>query len=121
MIPAASPLMAYGGSGPVHAASYGADIGVSEIIIPFHASVHSAYGRALSDVRFSLRYSDPLTLPVEPQRLEASTRAMEAQGATLLAEADVAEPERRYERWVEARYRRQVHTVRVACAAGSYP
>src|SRR6185295_10860199 len=36
-------LMAYGGSGPVHAASYGADLGMSEIIIPFHASVHSAY------------------------------------------------------------------------------
>jgi N-methylhydantoinase A len=106
-------MMAYGGSGPVHAASYGGDLGVSEIIIPFHAPVHSAFGAALSDVRFSLRYSDPLTLPVEPQRLEAIYAAMEAQGARLLAEADVAESERRYERWVEARYRRQVHTVRV--------
>ena len=72
--PRAFALMAFGGSGPVHAASYGADLGMSEIIIPFNASVHSAFGSALSDVRFSLRYSDPLTLPVEPARLEICTR-----------------------------------------------
>jgi len=106
-------LMAYGGSGPVHAASYGADLEMSEIIIPFNASVHSAYGSALSDVRFSLRYSDPLTLPVEPARLEALYAPMEKDGDKLLAEADVTPENRRFERWVEARYRRQVHTVRV--------
>jgi N-methylhydantoinase A len=106
-------LMAYGGSGPVHAASYGADLGMSEIIIPFHASVHSAYGSALSDVRFSLRYSDPLTLPIEPQKLEGIYAPMERDGDKLLADADVAKADRRFERWVEARYRRQVHTVRV--------
>lgn len=106
-------LMAYGGSGPVHAASYGADLGMSEIIIPFHASVHSAYGSALSDVRFSLRYSDPLTLPVEPRNLEEIYAPMERDGDKLLADADVAKVDRRFERWVEARYRRQVHSVRV--------
>jgi N-methylhydantoinase A len=112
--PRAFALMAYGGSGPVHAASYGADLGMSEIIIPFNASVHSAYGSALSDVRFSLRYSDPLTLPVEPSRLEALYTPMENDGGKLLADADVLPANRRFERWVEARYRRQVHTVRVA-------
>ena len=111
--PRAFALMAYGGSGPVHAASYGADLGMSEIIIPFNASVHSAYGSALSDVRFSLRYSDPLTLPVEPARLEALYTPMEKDGDKLLADADVKPENRRFERWVEARYRRQVHTVRV--------
>jgi len=111
--PRAFALMAYGGSGPVHAASYGADLGMSEIIIPFNASVHSAYGSALSDVRFSLRYSDPLTLPVEPGRLENLYTPMENSGDKLLIDADVASGDRRFERWVEARYRRQVHTVRV--------
>lgn len=107
-------MMAYGGSGPVHAASYGGDLGVREIIIPHHAPVHSAYGGCLSDVRFSLRYSDPMTLPVAPQALESIFAEMEARGGTLLDEADVAASERRFERWIEARYRRQVHTVRVA-------
>ncbi len=109
-------LMAYGGAGPVHAASYGSDLGVTEIIVPFHASVHSAYGGALSDVRFSLRYSDPLTLPVPPEKLEGLYAPMEAKGDAMLANADVPASKRRYERWVEARYRRQVHTVRVPVA-----
>src|ERR1700733_11877300 len=112
--PRAFALMAYGGSGPVHAASYGADLGMSEIIIPFNASVHSAYGSAQSDVRFSLRYSDPLTLPVEPAKLESLYTPMEKSGDKLLIDADVAPANRQFERWVEARYRRQVHTVRVA-------
>ncbi len=59
-------MMAFGGAGPVHAASYGADVGVREIIVPFLATVHSAYGAALSDVRFSLQHSHPLVLPVAP-------------------------------------------------------
>jgi N-methylhydantoinase A len=111
--PRAFALMAYGGSGPVHAAAYAADLGISEIIIPLHASVHSAYGSALSDVRFSLRYSDPLTLPVEPAKLESIYAPMVRDGRKLLADAGVAPTDRRFERWVEARYRRQVHTVRV--------
>src|SRR6185437_15582585 len=38
---------------------------------------------------------------------------MEKDGDKILAEADVTPENRRFERWVEARYRRQVHTVRV--------
>ena len=60
-------LVAYGGAGPVHAASYAAEAGVREIIVPFFATVHSAYGAALSDVRFSLQHSHPLVPPVAPQ------------------------------------------------------
>jgi N-methylhydantoinase A len=109
--------MAYGGSGPVHAASYGSDLGVPEIIVPLLAPVHSAYGAALSDIRFSLRFSDPLTLPVQPAKLEAIYVPMEAQGDERLASADVDRKNRRFERWTEARYRRQVHTVRVPVPA----
>jgi N-methylhydantoinase A len=106
-------MMAYGGSGPAHAASYGAEVGVSEIIVPYFATVHSAYGAAISDVRFSLSFSDPLTLPTAPDRIEAIYGEMEERGGALLAEADVRPAHRRYERWVEARYRRQVHHVRI--------
>ena len=106
-------MMAYGGAGPVHAASYGADVGVGEIIVPFLATVHSAYGAALSDVRFSLQHSHPLVLPVEPAKVESIYAAMERDGAKRLDEADVPASQQRFERWVEARYRRQVHHLRV--------
>ena len=106
-------MMAYGGAGPVHAASYGADVGVREIIVPYFATVHSAYGAALSDVRFSLQHSHPLVLPVAPDKVEAIYANMERDGAQRLAGADVPGSQQRHERWVEARYRRQVHHLRV--------
>jgi N-methylhydantoinase A len=110
-------MMAYGGAGPGHAASYGADIGMKEIIVPFHATVHSAYGAALSDVRFSLTHSDPMVLPAAPERIESIYAAMIERGAALLAEADIEPGNREYRRWVEARFRRQVHTLRVPVPA----
>ena len=106
-------MMAYGGAGPVHAASFGAQVGVREIIVPFFATVHSAYGAALSDVRFSLQHSHPLVLPVPPDVVEAIYATMEADGTRRLDDADVPRGRQRHERWVEARYRRQVHHLRV--------
>jgi N-methylhydantoinase A len=110
-------MMAYGGAGPGHAASYGADIGMKKIIVPFHATVHSAYGAALSDVRFSLTHSDPMVLPAESAVVEAIYAAMERRGDTLLAEADIVKERRELRRWVEARFRRQVHTLRIPVPA----
>lgn len=110
-------LMAYGGAGPVHAASYGQEVGVKEIIVPFHATVHSAYGAALSDVRFSLQHSHPLVLPQPPETVEHIYTTMEADGMRRLREADVPAARHRFERWVEARYRRQVHHLRVPAPA----
>ncbi len=106
-------MMAYGGAGPTHACSYGPESGCREIIIPAVATVHSAFGAAVTDVRFSLRYSDPLVLPVPAAKLERFYTDMEAQGGDLLREADMQEADTAFHRWVEARYRRQVHTVRV--------
>jgi N-methylhydantoinase A len=47
-------LVAFGGAGPVHAAAVAADLGVSRVLIPRDkASVFSAYGCVLSDMRIS--------------------------------------------------------------------
>jgi N-methylhydantoinase A len=110
-------MMAYGGAGPGHAASYGADIGMKKIVVPFHATVHSAYGAALSDVRFSLTHSDPMVLPADPAAIEQIYRDMEARGDALLADADIPQARRGFPRWVEARFRRQVHTLRIPVPA----
>lgn len=107
-------IFAYGGAGPVHAASYAAEVGVRRIVVPFFATVHSAYGAARSDVRFSLTHSHPLVAPVDPAIVEAIYAKMERDGTERLEEADVPHTHRRHERWVEARYRRQVHHLRVA-------
>ncbi|MBM3647221.1 MAG: hydantoinase/oxoprolinase family protein [Alphaproteobacteria bacterium] len=110
-------MMAYGGAGPVHAASYALEAGVRRVVVPFFATVHSAYGAAISDVRFSLQFSEPIVLPGSAERIEAIFAAMESKGADALMRADIAPERRRFGRWVEARYRRQVHQLRIAAPA----
>jgi N-methylhydantoinase A len=68
-------------------------------------------------VRFSLQHSHPLVLPAASAVVEAIYAAMEADGAQRLAGADVPKASRRFERWVEARFRRQVHHLRVPAPA----
>jgi N-methylhydantoinase A len=106
-------LMAYGGAGPAHAAAYGHEAGMDEVIIPYFATVHSAYGAALSDMRFSLRHSDPIVLPVKAEKIESIYSKMEHDGAQLLRDADIPKNLQKFERWVDARFRRQVHHVRI--------
>jgi len=110
-------MMAYGGAGPVHAASYAAEAGATRLVIPYFATVHSAYGAALSDIRFSFQFSEPIVLPNGASRIEAIFAEMEARGADALARADVPEERREFHRWVEARYRRQVHQLRIPAPA----
>jgi N-methylhydantoinase A len=110
-------MMAYGGAGPVHAASYAAEAGVTKLLVPYFATVHSAYGAALSDIRFSLQFSEPIVLPNDAARIEKIFADMETKGAEALERADVPPANRRYDRWVEARYRRQVHQLRIPAPA----
>jgi N-methylhydantoinase A len=110
-------VFAYGGAGPVHAASYASEVGIRRIIVPFFATVHSAYGAARSDVRFSLQHSHPLVVPADPAIIEAIYARMESAGAQRLDDAEVPRASQRHERWVEARYRRQVHFLRVPAPA----
>jgi N-methylhydantoinase A len=42
--PADFAVFAYGGAGPLHAFSYGAELGCPQIVVPITASVHSAFG-----------------------------------------------------------------------------
>ena len=81
-------MMAYGGAGPVHAASYAAEVGCERLVVPFFATVHSAYGAALSDIRFSLQFSEPIVLQDDPTRIEAIFGDGDP-GAGALVPADV--------------------------------
>lgn len=56
-------LYAYGGAGPTHAASYGRELGISEVVVPLTASVHSAFGVAAADLIHTEEVSDPILSP----------------------------------------------------------
>jgi len=65
-------ILSYGGSGPLHAAGYAGELGIDRVVIPGEvASVWSAFGIALSDVRYQDERDTQLASPFDPEELEA--------------------------------------------------
>ncbi|MFT3863225.1 MAG: hydantoinase/oxoprolinase family protein [Solirubrobacterales bacterium] len=63
-------LVAYGGAGPTHAAFYGADIGVKDIVIPPESTVFSAEGMLTCDLVHIAEMSHRAQAPLDPAMIE---------------------------------------------------
>ena len=87
-------------------------------MIPGPASVFSAFGIALSDIRQDYSLSEPQMLPVPPERLAAAFRELEELSGrrTFTGQLDGAI----IQRAVDMRFRFQSHVVRVALPAGRF-
>jgi N-methylhydantoinase A len=73
-------LVSYGGSGPLHAAGYARALGIDRIAIPGEvASVWSAFGIALSDVRYHAERDVALLSPFDPAAMQAAYEELEAE------------------------------------------
>ncbi|MFG1465065.1 hydantoinase/oxoprolinase family protein [Xanthobacter sp. DSM 24535] len=115
-------LVAFGGAGPTHAYSYGADLGVKCVIVPRTASVLSAHGILISDLVVTRETSQSLISPPGSDKFSTFIKAgdinsifeqlqsdamgeLEAQG--ILIESV------RFERYVDMRFRPQIFDLSV--------
>lgn len=106
-------VIAFGGAGPVHAASYARAAGAERVIIPHSATIFSAHGIVVSDAIRIVQRSVP--------RHHASDEA--AIGALYAELTETARAEMRLQGisddqivtrcWADMRYERQLHDVRV--------
>jgi N-methylhydantoinase A len=112
--PADFVIYAYGGGGPLHVGSYGRDIGVAEVLVSPYAPVFSGFGIAGCDIQRQYTRSHPMTLPAPVAQLDAIFRELEAQAAR---DAVRSAGELKLERFLDMKFRRQVHNVRVPVAA----
>jgi N-methylhydantoinase A len=112
-------LLAYGGAGPLHAASYGREIGVTHLVVPLTATVYSAWGAAASDLRHTFKDSFAFNLPGDPAIPGTRYDNLERQARELLRRQDVDESDIAIARWAEVRYRRQMHEVRIPVPTGT--
>jgi N-methylhydantoinase A len=111
-------LVAFGGSGPVHAAELAHQLEMPEVIVPQSPGVTSALGLLLGDIRYDRVQTVLIELPADgsgrasaAQRLEAVFAEATEQILRELAEASDRRPT--LVREVEMRYRRQGHELRV--------
>jgi N-methylhydantoinase A len=112
-------IFSFGGSGAVHAAGYARELGISEVLIPGEvASVWSALGIALSDVRYTREGDVQLVSPIEPSELQAAYAGLEDELRAQLANgrANGGRPEIR--RYARMRYEWQRNELEVGVPAG---
>ena len=119
-------VLAYGGAGPLHAFSYGADLGCPRIVVPITASVHSAFGIGCSDLSMVEELSKPMQTPpgttdhataLVPAELAATFGELAARARRNLVAAGAAADSITYTKFVEIRFRAQIHVLTVPIEA----
>jgi len=106
-------MVAYGGAGPLHAASVAAALEIPRVLVPRAAGTLSALGLLVSDLRYELSASRVRQLAdVDPAELTDAYADLVAEGRDRLA-GDVAPDRRRIERRADLRYRGQSHELTV--------
>ena len=120
-------VFAYGGAGPLHAFSYGAELGCPQIVVPITASVHSAFGIGCSDLTMVEELSKPMQTPpgstdhaaaLPPAELNAIFDDLASRATADLVAAGAARDSITCARSVEIRFRAQIHVLSVPFEPG---
>jgi N-methylhydantoinase A len=112
--PRAFCLVAFGGSGPLHACELAQEVGVRQVLVPRFPGALSALGMLLSDVEKD--YSRTVmfsTGATSSAALGTFFRRLEARARRALAEEGVASEAMAMERWLEMRYVGQSYELSV--------
>jgi N-methylhydantoinase A len=111
-------LIAFGGSGPLHACALAAELGIRSIVVPPDPGLFSAHGLLAADVRVSALASFLERLEeAEPARIEAAFATLERHGAGELEKQDIPPERRTFVRELELRYAGQSFELSVATSA----
>jgi N-methylhydantoinase A len=111
-------LIAYGGGGPLHAASVARELSIGTVIIPQAPGHFSALGMLMADFRRDyvqtlFRRLDDLEMP----ELEEQFRTLETEGKNALEQSGISGDRIVFERAADMRYVGQEHSVAVRMPA----
>ena len=114
-------LYAYGGAGPMHCASYAADLEVAEVIVPLGptAAVFSAYGLAASDIVLTEELSSPTNFPTPVQEFNDAFGQLRAELEQRLDAQRLKFAEVSYRNEADMRYTLQLAEVATPVPAGA--
>lgn len=108
-------ILSYGGSGPLHAAGYARELGVPQVIIPGEvASVWSALGIGLSDVRYQRQRDTQLVSPFDADGLESLYAELEDSLRDVVGSRGAPQ----FRRYARIRYEWQRNELEVGVPAG---
>ncbi len=112
-------LIAFGGAGPVHAASLAEELDIPEVIIPPVPGAFSALGLVATDLRRDFARTLYADLgQVAPELVAEAFARMECQGVAMQDAARVPADRRAILRAADLRYRRQAYELSIPMADG---
>lgn len=112
-------LVAFGGGGAMHGVALAAELGVKKVVVPAGASVFSAWGMMMSDLRrdyFVTRLAD--LKPGAAEGIESLFAETETLAKKQFAAEGVDPAKVTFLRYGKFRYQNQEHTTEVLLAAG---
>ena len=114
-----TPLIAFGGAGPVHACGVAELLDSPSIVFPANASVLSAFGALVTPVRIDLARSLVRRLDaISTAEREAVLEDMRNEGRAVLASAGVEPDSVTFRYAIDARYHGQGNEITIALGEG---
>lgn len=113
-------VMAFGGAGPMHAAWYGSELGVKDVVIPAAAATESALGLAVADILHTRMLPLFGLLPVSTGEFNQSCAILEKKIADDLNKDGVREEDREIRYFLDMRYGLQYHVLRIPIPRKTY-
>jgi N-methylhydantoinase A len=113
-------LFAFGGAGPVHAAVFGAELGVRKVIVPLReiASTWCAFGAAAADILHVYEQVDIQGSPFDPARVNRVLAELQARAEAQMAKDGIAASRRKFSFSLDMRHRGQINEVEVMLPEG---
>jgi N-methylhydantoinase A len=113
-------LYAFGGAGPMHCASYAADLEISEVVVPLGptAAVFSAYGLAASDIVLTAELSSPTNFPPDPAEFNGAFQQLRSELDGRLAAQQLRFADVEYRSEADLRYTMQLAEVATPVPVG---
>jgi N-methylhydantoinase A len=113
-------IFAYGGAGPTHACEYARELGIRRIVVPLGtiSSAWSAFGTLCADILHVFEKSDLLSQPFDLDQINRTFSELESKGRKQLSEDGVGPDQMVIQRFVEVKYRMQIHQLPVPVPTG---
>jgi len=107
-------IIAFGGAGPMHAASLARELEVQKVIVPNLPAHFSAWGMLLCDIRHDfVQMSVHSMSDMKPKHLADIFEKLEAEGRETLLREGIPPTQMKFARTVDMRYVGQEHTITV--------
>jgi len=109
-------IVAYGGSGPLHAAAVASDLGIARVLVPTNPGLVSAYGLLIADTRqdFSITRVSPAA-DLTDAAVAGVFAEMEARAQREFAEYARPWTDVRCRREMDMRYAGQAYEIPIGC------